>query len=192
MSRDNNYKAIVIGASAGGLQALSFILQKLPVDYALPVLIVQHRAKDQKELLEELLQEKCRIKIKQADEKETIEPAHVYIAPPGYHLLVERDKTLSLSADGYVSYSRPSIDVLFQTAAIVFKHQLAAIILTGANADGAAGIEMVSKYGGLTIAQNTDEAAFAYMPKAAIETGKIQQVYTLLEIQQFLLTISHP
>ena len=88
MSADKKYKAIVIGTSAGGLFALSAILEKLPADFPVPVLIVQHRAKDQKELLEELLQSKCKIKIKQADEKEEIQPHQVYIAPADYHLLV--------------------------------------------------------------------------------------------------------
>lgn len=189
MSNNNKYKAIVIGTSAGGLFVLSEILQKLPADYPVPVLIVQHRAKDQKELLEELLQSKCKIKIKQADEKEEIQPGHVYIAPPDYHLLVEGDETLSLSSDSHVSYSRPSIDVLFESAAIVFADKLIAIILTGANHDGAAGIKKVKKYKGLTIAQNPSNAHFPFMPKAAIETGKIDHVLTLPEIQNFLLKI---
>lgn len=186
----NKYRAIVIGTSAGGLFALSQILQILPANYAVPILIVQHRSKDQKELLEELLQGKCKIKIKQADEKEQIQQGHVYIAPPDYHLLIETDESLSLSSDGPVSYSRPSIDVLFETAAIVFKEKLVAIILTGANHDGAAGIKKVKHYKGLTIAQNPGDAHFPFMPKASIETGKIDQVLTLNEIQNFLLKLT--
>src|SRR5207244_3342963 len=111
-------------------------------------MVVQHRARDQKYLLEEVLQSKCKIKIKQADEKENIQSGFVYIAPPDYHLLVEADKTFSLSSDEQVRYSRPSIDVLFETAAVVFKDTLVAIILTGANNDGSAGIVEVKKYGG--------------------------------------------
>lgn len=176
-----------MGTSAGGLFALSAILQKLPADYPLPLLIVQHRAKDQKDLLEELLQSKCEIKIKQADEKEEIQAGCVYIAPPDYHLLIEKDETLSLSSDKLVRYSRPSIDVLFESAAIVFKDRLVGIMLTGANSDGAAGIEAVKKYGGLTIAQDPKEADFPVMPKASVETGKIDHVLTLAEIQHFLL-----
>jgi two-component system, chemotaxis family, protein-glutamate methylesterase/glutaminase len=187
LSADKKYKAIVIGTSAGGLFALSKLLEKLPAGYHVPVLIVQHRAKDQKELLEELLQSKCEIKIKQADEKEELQAGCVYIAPPNYHLLVERDETLSLSSDNLVRYSRPSIDVLFQSAAPVFKDKLVAIILTGASNDGSAGIETVSKYGGLTIAQSPDEANFPFMPRAAIQTKKITHIFTLAEIQNFLL-----
>lgn len=187
MRNDTNYKAIVIGTSAGGLAALSAILQKLPAAYPIPVLIVQHRAKDQKDLLEELLQSKCTIKIKQADEKEDIQPGYVYIAPPDYHLLVERDFTFSLSSDRHVRYSRPSIDVLFESAAVVYKDRLIGIILTGANNDGAAGIKAIDKYGGVTIAQDPQDAQFPSMPKASIETGKIRHILTLAEIQNFLL-----
>ena len=134
------YQAIVIGTSAGGLFVLSTLLEALPADYAVPVAVVQHRAKDQRDLLEEILQNKCRIRIKQADEKEKIQPGVVYIAPPDYHLLVEKNRTFSLSADEPVRNSRPSIDVLFETAAMVFKGALAGILLTGASNDGTAGL----------------------------------------------------
>ena len=186
-----NYNAVVVGASAGGLFALSAILGKLPEDYRLPVMIVQHRSKNPGDLLEEVLQHKCRIKIKQADEKESIGSGTVYIAPPDYHLLVEADKTFSLSSDEYVRFSRPSINVLFETAAMVFRDTLIGIILTGANNDGAAGISVIRKYGGLTIAQDPGEALFAAMPKASIETGTVEYTWTLSEIQNFLLKISH-
>ena len=187
---NEKYKAIVIGASAGGLHALSGILEQLPLGYQVPVMVVQHRSKDQRDLLEEVMQRKCKIKIKQADEKESIQSGFVYIAPPDYHLLIENDKTFSLSSDEQVRFSRPSIDVLFETAAIVFKDTLIAIILTGANNDGAAGIVAVKKYDGLTIAQNPAEAQFPFMPKAAIETKGVDYIWTLSEIQNFLLKIS--
>jgi two-component system, chemotaxis family, protein-glutamate methylesterase/glutaminase len=184
------YKTIVIGTSAGGLFALSVILEQLPPGYPVPIVVVQHRSKDQKSLLEEVLRQKCRISIKQADEKEKIEGGFVYIAPPDYHLLVENDKTFSLSSDEPVHFSRPSIDVLFETAAMVFKDTLIGIILTGANDDGAAGIVAVKKYGGLTIAQNPGEAQFAFMPEASIETKAVQYIWPLAEIKNFLLKIS--
>ena len=187
---NEKYKAIVIGTSAGGLYALSGILEQLPLGYQVPVMVVQHRSKDQRDLLEEVMQSKCKIKIKQADEKESIQSGFVYIAPPDYHLLIENDKTFSLSSDEQVRFSRPSIDVLFETAAIVFKDTLIAIILTGANNDGAAGIVAVKKYDGLTIAQNPAEAQFPFMPKAAIETKGVDYIWTLSEIQNFLLKIS--
>ena len=131
-----NYKAIVIGASAGGLNALQEILAPLPADFHLPILIVQHRFPTADDLLTFALNESCRLMVKEADEKDYIEPGYVYVAPPNYHLLVERNRTLSLSADAKVCYSRPSIDVLFESAADVFLSQLIGIILTGANHDG--------------------------------------------------------
>lgn len=169
--------------------ALSFLLSALPSDYPLPVLVVQHRSKDQPTLLEEVLQNKCRIKIKQADEKELLQGGIVYIAPPDYHMLVETDQTISLSSDDRVLFSRPSINVLFESAAVAFREQLLAIILTGANEDGAQGIATVKKYGGRTIAQDPLEAQFPFMPKAAIATHKIDQVMTLAEMEIFLKTL---
>ena len=184
---NKKYKSIVMGTSAGGLYALSAILEKIPADYPVPIIVVQHRSKDQKELLEEVLQHRCKIQIKQADEKEKIENGFVYIALPDYHLLVENNLTFSLSSDEYVRFSRPSIDVLFESAAEVYRDTLIGIILTGSNSDGAAGIAAIKKHGGLTIAQNPDEALFPHMPAASIETKAVQHIWTLLEIQNFLL-----
>ena len=183
------YEAIVIGVSAGGLYVLSEILEALPKDYSIPVVIVQHRSKDERELLEELLQQKCKIKIKQADEKEKLQKGTVYIAPPNYHVLAENDRTLSLSADPLVNYSRPSIDVLFETASEVYKNKLIGVILTGANKDGAYGMTLIRKRGGVTVAQNPKTAQFSAMPHAAVETGSIQHVLEVNEIIDFLLTI---
>lgn len=182
-------KVIVIGVSAGGLFALTAIFSNLPVDYPFPIIVVQHRSKDHKELLEEVLQSKCNIKILQANEKEKIKNGYVYIAPPDYHLLIEDDFTFSLSSDERVSYSRPSIDVLFESAAKVYKNKLIGIILTGANSDGASGIKAIYEYGGLTIAQNPEEAQFPYMPAACIETNCIKHIMILSEIHTFLLEL---
>jgi two-component system, chemotaxis family, protein-glutamate methylesterase/glutaminase len=186
---NKKYDAIAIGVSAGGLQALTRLFEKLPIDYPIPVVVVQHRAKDQKYLLEEVLQQKCRITIKQADEKEKMHGGFVYIAPPDYHLLIEDDRTFSLSSDEYVSYSRPSINVLFESAAEVYKNKLIGIILTGANDDGARGIFTIRKYGGLTIAQNPNEALYPYMPQAAIKTGCVECIWNIEEIVKFLLKL---
>ena len=191
MNARNQHAAIVLGTSAGGLYALSYLLQVLPADYPLPVIIVQHRYRDQKDLLEEILQAKCAIKIKQADEKEKIEKGIVYIAPPDYHLLIETDLTFSLTTDAFVSYSRPSIDVLFESAALAFGKQLTGILLTGANSDGAAGLLAIATCGGVTIAQSPAEAQFPYMPQAAIDNGAAKFVLTLAEIQKKVLGIIH-
>lgn len=187
------YKAIVMGTSAGGLDALASLLGGLPSDFPLPVLVVQHRAPDYGNLLEEVFQKHCEINIKQADEKEEIKPGVVYIAPPDYHLLVEADETLSLSHDKKVLFSRPPINVLFETAALAYKESLIGIILTGSNRDGADGVQLIHQYGGLTIAQNPSQAAFPQMPLASIQTGAIDYSWDILEIKTFLLNrVSHP
>jgi two-component system chemotaxis response regulator CheB len=182
MPVDDDDKVIVIGTSAGGLAALSTLLEKISSDYFRPVIVVQHRYRDQNNLLEDVLQAKCKIKIKQADEKEKIEKGIVYIAPPDYHLLIEKDLTFSLSSDDLVSYSRPSIDVLFESAALALGRSLIGILLTGANSDGANGMQKIRAYGGLTIAQSPAEAAFPYMPQAAIDNKSAMLVLTLAEI----------
>jgi two-component system, chemotaxis family, protein-glutamate methylesterase/glutaminase len=181
------YNAIVIGSSAGGLNALTTIFEKLPVNYPLPIVVVQHRAHEQEGLLEEVLQSKCKIAIKQADEKESIGQGCIYIAPPGYHLLIEKDFTFSLSADAHVNYSRPSIDILFETAAEAYKETLIGLILTGANTDGATGMLSIKNYGGFTIAQDPKEAFSSQMPKACIANGSINVILNLQGIQKFFM-----
>ena len=190
MNSNAHYSAVVIGASAGGLNAVSTLLSKIPENYALPIIIVQHRAKEEKELLEEILSQKCKIKVKQADEKEKIIGGIVYVAPPDYHLMVEHDRTFSLSKDPAVKHSRPSIDVLFETASNVYKDELVAVILTGASDDGADGIKLVHHHHGLTIAQNPGEAVHPAMPVSSIRTGSIKRILSLNEIQGFLLQLS--
>jgi len=183
------HEAIVIGVSAGGLHALSEILSALPPDFPIPVIIVQHRSRDEKTLLEEVLQSKCIIKIKQADEKEKIRGCVVYVAPPDYHLLIEKDGTFSLNYDAKLNFSRPSIDVLFETASEVYENKVVGIILTGASNDGAAGITAIKKRGGITIAQDPKNAEFPVMPQAAIDTGSVQYIFKLEEIKDYLLSI---
>lgn len=183
------FSAVVIGVSAGGLHALISILSKLPQEYSIPVIIVQHRGKDHKELLEDVLQTKCLLKVKQADEKEKIETGCVYIAPPNYHLLIEQDETFSLTSDIYVKHSRPSIDLLFTTAAEVYKESLVGVILTGASSDGAEGILEIKRSGGFTLAQNPQTAEYPYMPQASINTGAVDLIGTLEEITSYLISI---
>jgi two-component system, chemotaxis family, protein-glutamate methylesterase/glutaminase len=140
--------------------------------------------------LEDVLQSKCAINIVQADEKQHVLPGSVYIAPPDYHLLIESDKTFSLTSDELVKYSRPSIDVLFESAALVYRTRLLALVLTGASSDGAYGVSVVKDYGGMTIAQDPSEASFPYMPKASIETRKIDRILTLKQIEALLLQLN--
>ena len=187
MSEPARYHAVVIGCSAGGLQALIILLGDLPVKCQIPIMVVQHRSKDERDLLEEVLQNRCKIRIRQADEKQTIESSCVYIAPPDYHLLVEQDMTFSLTTDEKVNYARPSIDILFETAAEVYRNKLVGIILTGANSDGSNGIKAIRKNRGLTIAQDLAEAEYPTMPEAAVKSGAVDKILRLEEIRQFLL-----
>jgi two-component system, chemotaxis family, protein-glutamate methylesterase/glutaminase len=183
------YEAVVIGVSAGGLAALTRILGVLPANYPVPIVVVQHRSRDERFLLEEVLQAKCKINIRQAEEKETIFGGAVYFAPPDYHLLIEQNGTFSLTYDEPVNYSRPSIDVLFETAAVVFGSKLAGIILTGANSDGSRGMKKISRHGGTTIAQDPATAEYPDMPQSAIKTGYIQKIMDLDAIGKFLLAL---
>jgi len=187
MQQQPLYDAIVVGVSAGGLYALTRLLENLPPDFPIPVIVVQHRARDDRSLLEEVVQQKCKVHVKQADEKELVKGGTVYFAPPDYHLLIEKDGTFSLTQDQPVNYSRPSIDVLFETAADVFKTGLLGIILTGANHDGAQGMKTISRSGGTTIAQDPATAEYPEMPNAAIKTGCIQHIMKLEDISRFLL-----
>jgi two-component system chemotaxis response regulator CheB len=189
MLNPTHYEAIVIGTSAGGLRALSFLFSGIPESYPLPIIVVQHRAKDENERLELLLQRKCGLKIKQAEEKELIRVGFIYTAPSNYHLLIERDRTFSLSSDSPVNYSRPSIDVLFETAAEAYQSGLIGIVLTGSNSDGACGIRAVHQFNGLAIAQDPEEAQFRTMPEASIDTGFVAKVLSLQGIQQLMTSI---
>jgi len=186
---ERNFEAVVIGASAGGLQALILLLEDLPEDYRLPFIIVQHRGKDHRELLEELLQTKCLLNVKQADEKESILPGNVYIAPPDYHLLIEHDRTFSLTTDIHVNYSRPSIDLLLESAADVYHKHLIGIVLTGSNSDGTKGLLQIKHAGGLTIAQEPSTAEYSFMPESAVRAGAAIRVLTLQEIKFYLQSI---
>jgi two-component system chemotaxis response regulator CheB len=186
---NRSFSSVVIGVSAGGLHALIKVLGELPRDYFLPIIVVQHRGKEYKKLLEEVLQTKCLLPVKQADEKEIIKPKHIYIAPPDYHLLIELDQTFSLTSDRLVKHSRPSIDLLFTTAAEVYKDELLGIILTGASSDGADGILNIKQAGGYTIAQDPETAEYPYMPQSSISTGAIDIILTLDEIKSYLMQI---
>jgi two-component system, chemotaxis family, protein-glutamate methylesterase/glutaminase len=179
-------EAIVIGASAGALEALSRILPFLPASYGLPVIIVVHVPPDKESILAELFRAKCAIEVREAEDKEPIRGGTIYFAPPNYHLLVETDKSLALSNDEPVFYSRPSLDVLFESAADAYGSSLIAIVLTGANQDGAKGLKAVAEAGGAAIVQNPDGAYASAMPKAAIAECPGARVLSLKEIAVYL------
>jgi two-component system chemotaxis response regulator CheB len=180
------YKAIVIGTSAGGPAALVELLPVFPPNYALPVIIVQHVHPAQVHFAARYAQ-RCKLKVKEADEKEAICPGRVYFAPPNYHLLIEDDQTFSLSVDDKVNYSRPAIDVLFESAADVYGSRLIGVILTGANDDGARGLRRIKQRGGLAVAQDPATAQAAAMPRAAIELAQVDYVLPLADIGKLLI-----
>jgi len=187
MNETRKIKAVVVGASAGGLYALKKLLPALPATFPCPVLVVQHMSPHSDNYMTRMLNDLSRLTVKEADEKEIIMPGKVYVAPPDYHLLVEADYSLSLSVEEKVNYSRPSIDVLFETAADVYGSHLMGIILTGANVDGANGLLAVKEKGGFTIVQHPDDAESPAMPKAAIERAKPHKILTLDKIIALLL-----
>jgi two-component system chemotaxis response regulator CheB len=173
---------VVIGCSWGGLGALQAILDDLPADFPSPVIVVQHRGVEARDSgLAESLARHCALPVRTAEDKDQIEPGTVFVAPPGYHLLVEPG-TLALSTDERVHYSRPSIDVLFDSAADAYGDDVIGVILTGANADGAAGLRTIRERGGLGLVQDPAEAERDAMPLAAISAGAADQVLPLAAI----------
>ena len=182
-------EAVVLGASAGGVEALSAILPSLPSDYPLPLMVVVHVPPDKPSLLPQLFRAKCGIDVREAEDKEPIQGGTIYFAPPDYHLLVERDKRLSLSSEEPVLYCRPSIDVLFETAAEAYSVGLVGVILTGANSDGALGLQAVWQAGGTALAQRPDQAHAPAMPSAALGACAAAQAMSLEEILVYLLKV---
>lgn len=184
------FAAAAIGVSAGGLNALSRILPLLHRDLALSVLVVQHLRPDSDSYLVHHLARLSTIRVKEAEDKETVEPGTVYIAPPDYHLLVESDRSLSLSAEERVNFSRPSIDVTFETAAEAFQDQLIGIVLTGANNDGSRGLARIKYFGGMTVVQSPESAEYDIMPCSAIDAVDVDRIIPLDGIARLLNTLA--
>lgn len=168
------YKAIVIGTSHGGLEALRLILTNLKEGFPLPVFIVLHIGDHNNDSFIEHLNGLCSLQVKEAEMNELICPGTIYFAPPNYHLLIEDDLTLSLSTSEKVNFSRPSIDVLFESAALVYNKHLIGVILTGANSDGANGLKTIKDFGGTAIVQNPCSSTSPAMPRAALKLAKPQ------------------
>lgn len=160
--------AIVVGASAGGVEALLKIFRPLPRGFGLPIIAVLHLPDARRSLLAEVFSAQLAIAVKEADDKESIAPGTLYFAAPGYHLSVESDYTLSFSQEERVYHSRPSIDFLFESAADAYERRLAGVLLTGANNDGAQGMARIKEYGGLTVVQDPALALARTMPDAAL------------------------
>ena len=178
--------AIAIGASAGGIQALSVLLPALPAKAAVAVFIVLHLPRDRPSLLAEVFSRKCLLDVHEAQDKEPVIAGTVYFAPANYHLLLDHGPQLALSVDDLVHHSRPSIDVLFESAAEVYGNRLLGIILSGANEDGAQGLAAVHDAGGLTVVQTPETAQSPQMVLSALNLRRPDHVLPLEEIAALL------
>lgn len=179
-------KAVVLGVSAGGFHALPVVLSYLDRTLPVPVFIVQHLSPLSDTYLVEHLQDICQIEVKLAEDKETARPAVIYLAPPDYHLLIEADYSLALSMEDRVNYSRPSIDVLFESAAEVYFDTLIGVVMTGANTDGSKGLRRIKNCGGLTVVQAPETAEVDIMPQSAINSVEVDYIVPLEELGAFL------
>jgi two-component system chemotaxis response regulator CheB len=178
--------AVAIGASAGALEALSAILPAIPADYPRAILLVVHIPPHRESILAEILRGKCHLAVREAEDKEPILAGVIYVAPPDYHLLVETDKRISLSSEEPVHFSRPSIDVMFATAAEAYGDSLIGVLLTGANQDGAEGLRDVERAGGTVIVQSPETAMAPAMPLAGLALCDCARAMSLAEIATFL------
>ncbi|MCI3945434.1 chemotaxis protein CheB [Pseudomonas syringae] len=181
--------AIVVGASAGGVEAMLKIFSGLRPHFSLPILTVLHVPDDRRSQLAEVFQNRLSIPVKEADDKEDIVPGTLYFAPSGYHLSVESDLSLSLSQEDRVFYSRPSIDILFDSAADAYGPRLAGILLTGANNDGARGLKQIKSYGGFTVIQDPSQARASTMPEAALALHAPDYLLSLNDIGRLLVEL---
>ena len=179
-------RLVIIGGSSGSLEVLMKILPNLKDAFPVPIIIVLHRNTVADSGLTELLSSKTTLLVKEVDDKEIMDPACIYLAPPDYHLLAETDGSLSLDDSEKVNYCRPSIDVSFISTAVAYRSGVVAILLSGANADGAAGIKAVADRGGYTIVQDPQEASVSYMPEQALLTQAVTSVKSTDEITAFL------
>jgi two-component system chemotaxis response regulator CheB len=184
--------AVVIGASAGGVEALNTIFSSLVEPLPVPVMIVLHMDPNGSLVVDAFERKEGSQKIKEAEEKDALRTGTIYFAPPGYHLLVESDRTLSISVEEPVHFARPSIDVLFDSASDVFRDRLLGILLTGANDDGAAGLKRIHKRGGATVVQDPTTAKHETMPASALKLFKPTFTLDVGEIGPLLAALRAP
>lgn len=179
-------KALVIGGSAGSLDVLLKVLPDLNPLLQFPIIIVLHRKPGKESLLTDLLSSKTKLSVKEIEEKEEISPATIYIAPPNYHLLLEKNKTFSLDASEKVNFSRPSIDVTFESASEAYHENLVCLLLSGANSDGTLGLQKVKNKGGTAVIQNPASAIVPFMPEYAMEHVAIDAVLDTEEMATYI------
>ena len=184
--------AVVLGASAGGFEALLAVLKALPASYPMPLVAVLHLPENHESRLAELFAHRLPLRVREARDKEPLAAGTLYFAPSGYHLSIENDHSFSLSCEARVSYARPSIDVLFASAADAYGKSLAGILLTGANYDGAAGLSGIRLAGGLTLLQDPSTAEVSTMPEAALRRMTPDLILSLAEINSLLHRLGQP
>jgi two-component system chemotaxis response regulator CheB len=186
---DAAFDIVALAASAGGLKALSRVLEALPADFPATVVVVQHLDPRHRSLMANILSRRTPLHVKQAEEGERVCPATVYIAPPNRHLLVNSDGTLSLTQSELVHFLRPSADLLFESVAASYRDRAIAVVLTGTGSDGAMGVQAIKKMGGTVLVQDETTAEFFGMPSAAIQSGSVDFVLPLDEIPLALVTL---
>jgi two-component system chemotaxis response regulator CheB len=185
----NPVKALLIGGSAGSLQVLFHLLPLLNKTLPFAIIVVLHRRHSADSSLSELLSTKTALPTHEVDDKDVILPGHIYLAPADYHLLIEKGETFSLDYSEKVNFSRPSIDVTFESAAEVYGSSLAALLLSGANEDGTKGLLAVKKTGGITLVQNPETAQMPYMPNYALMHAVIDHVCDIPQMAHFINTL---
>lgn len=184
-------EAVAIGASAGGIDALFQLFEGLQPPMQAAIIVVLHLPEDHESRLVEVFASRAGVPVREAQPNAAVTPGTIWFAPPGYHLLVERERSFSLSCDPPVLFSRPSIDVLFESCAEAYGTSLAGLVLTGANEDGARGLARIKACGGLSAVQDPQEAAHAAMPQAAIDAADPDYVLPLASLRRLLHTVVH-
>lgn len=177
--KKQSFSAVVIGASAGGIKALDVLFSRLQRTFPVPVFVVKHIDAEADDSLVHYLNKNSCLPVTFANDQEPVENGHIYLAPPGYHMLIEEDCSISLCINRKVAYSRPSVDVLFESAADAYGRHLIGVVLTGANRDGSAGARLIKQRGGVVLVQDPATAEHEVMPRAAISHTEVDEVMAL-------------
>lgn len=181
---------IILAGSAGSFQIIFKLIKALPAQFQIPILIILHRGKSSNHKIESVWNNACKIPVREINDKDEIKKATVYLCPPDYHIFIEKEKVFSLDVSEPILFSRPSIDLTMQSAAEVYKDKLLAVLFSGANHDGAAGMLEIKNQGGETIVQNPEEAEVSTMPLAALSLNASTQTLKIKEIETLLLSFT--
>ena len=183
-------EAVVMGGSAGALDTLGALVAALPATCAVSVAVVVHLPPSRPSRLAEVLAARCALPVREIEDKDAVVPGVVFVAPPGYHVLIERGRTFALSMDELLHFSRPAIDVLFESAAEAYGARLAGVVLSGANADGARGLAAIGRAGGLCVVQAPATAAVPEMPEAALAATRGACVLSVEQMATWLGSVA--